>query len=775
MRSIWVHGSYMKALEPEVLQTGLEIQDALLGPTTDFDPRICAGPSIPIDENTLLSREIRDSFHAINGLNEQSWFFQSPLLYWYCDSKVIAQDNDTLSTVNTCPQRTTTVNVTLRHSVVFSGKRFEDNRLVAADALVITLIHMSDSPVGRQWQRQAEELSRKSDSRWRMYPRDGQVKKSQLYEFKFQPLSFQDDLFLAIAYTITAIYFLLSLTKLRALKSRFGLTMTVVTQIAISIMASFTICAILKIDLSKIPREAYPFVVLTVGLENMFRLVNAVIATPSESTTSSRIAEALGSTGHVALAGVSQNLLILWVLYKLVAPGVAAFCIFAAIALILDFLLLLTFFVAVLSVDVRRTELSDSLNTATRKRRKEGRRGFHINRNSWVRAVLRGETPTSTRVAGTIVMVGFILVLQWHFFDDEESFQTLYRLYQLLRLQKLSSSPASPLSVDINQARSQTAWLRMQDHQTAREIIQIVKPNAHSYIARVYDPLIFVMEGANRTPTGGGVRVFLPAVYDFAKHQSATGFMCILFAVAAVSLFMNYLLWNEDTSQTGDGNLHKEDPLLAVATLAQGHALDIAMLTASPDGVVVSVGLDRRIKIWDLRQETRTHFISNCNHGVTPFPVLATAVDDQAEWVALLCSSGRIMLWNINDRQWGPSDVVEIKGRTPLSFFFRPTKSEAIAPLVLIRTSGLLTEIDFVLEGENHMVHLQLCKSPLVCTKQFIDKCKLPRNPPNRKEVSKGPSESKLMYNSHYSKRRAFSTHRYGFTKRMCSSCSTAT
>src|SRR5208282_5571229 len=151
-----------------------------------------------------------------------------------------------------------------------------------------------DSPVGRQWERKAEEIARRNSDKWQMYPADGRSLVSTLYEFRFQPLSFQDDLFLGIAYTLTAIYFLVSLSKLRALKSRLGLTVTVVSQIVMSIMSSFTICAIFKIDLSKIPREAYPVVILTVGLENIFRLINAVIMTPSETSTSARMAEALG-------------------------------------------------------------------------------------------------------------------------------------------------------------------------------------------------------------------------------------------------------------------------------------------------------------------------------------------------------------------------------------------------------------------------------------------------------------------------------------------------
>jgi hypothetical protein len=208
----------------------------------------------------------------VNGISDRAWFFHSPLLYWSGSAQAVADDQDIISTVNEGSRKATTVNVTLRHSIVFSGKRFEDHKLVAADALVITVIHKLDSPVGRHWELESEALARQHHP-WRVYPSDGRVLASQLYEFKFQPLSLQDDLLLGVAYLMTLFYFLGSLTKLRAMKSRAGLTVTVVAQIAVTIMSSFTVCAVFKIDLSKIPREAYPLVVLTIGLENMFRLV----------------------------------------------------------------------------------------------------------------------------------------------------------------------------------------------------------------------------------------------------------------------------------------------------------------------------------------------------------------------------------------------------------------------------------------------------------------------------------------------------------------------
>jgi hypothetical protein len=715
----------MRALEQEVLLGALEIQDELLGPTMHFNPRRERKDLQFWDPANNLTTEMRDSMHAINGLGNNSWFFHSPLLYWSCSQKAILEDNNIIATVNEQSRRVTSVSITLRHSIVFSGKRFEDHRLVAADALVITLLHKLDSPVGREWERRAEALARRRDGKWRFYPQDGQVAASQLYEFKFQPLSFQDDVILGTAYVIALLYFLLSLTKLRAVKSRLGLTATVIAQIAVSIMSSFTICAVFKIDLSKIPREAYPLVVLTVGLENIFRLINAVIVTPSGSPTAWRIAEAVGQIGHIALAGVAQNLFILWLLCKVVSPGVAAFCVFAAIALTFDFLFLLTFFVAVLSVDVHRMELSDFLNR-TRQCSKVKSPGESSGLQTWGDALLRGELPVSTRIAGTVIMIGLVLLAQWHFFDSEHPMRTVSRLLQLIWVDhKPQPTPVVLLSVDINQARTPTAWLRLQDHETAREVIQVIKPNSHNYIARVYNPLVLVLEGSDRTPSGRGIRPFLPAVYDFIKHQSMIFVISVIFAVAAVSLLMNYLLWNEDDMDEGHNDDRAEDvPLLGVKTLGKQHILDVAMIATCPEGVIVSVGLDRCIMVRDLRHDTNSHIVNTHGRDINPFPIRAITVDSSAEWLALLSATGQLMLWSLTKRCWGHVAEVEIKGRSIVSFSFGPKRADSIVSLIVVRSSALMTETTFSVDQPTQTNKLQICKSPLTCARQFLDKCK---------------------------------------------------
>ncbi|KAI1753469.1 sterol-sensing domain of SREBP cleavage-activation-domain-containing protein [Xylaria castorea] len=688
MRSIWVHGSYFQALDKDVLLGALELQDELLGPTINFSPLQRPGNlDLPAEAPKHLTLKQRDSLHVVNGLTNQSWFFHSPLQYWSCSSDLIDHDHDILSTVNQRKNQPTSVNVTLRHSIVFSGKRFEDRQLVAADALVITLIHLRDSPIGSLWQERVEALADSMTHKWRVItPQD--ERPSQLYKFQFRLLSNVDTILLGSAYSLVLIYFLFSLSKLRAVKSKVGLMVTVVVQLALAIISSFTICAIFKIDLSKIPRFGYPVVIFSMSLENIFRLINAVILTPSEDNTSNRIGNAFGETAPIALASVAQNFLILYGLSRVVSSGVSAFCTFAAIAIIFDFFYLSTFFLTVLSVDVRRTELSDALAKASIR----FHRPSHETppRQSWLDTMLQGKIAMSTRIAGTVVMIGFVLIAQWHFFEKESVVRTLRRLIQVSRQHNDPHPAQSSLLVDVHQARSPTSWLRLQDHETAREVINIIRPAAYSYTAKVFDPYIFVLKGSDRM-LSAHEPLLSPAIYDFARHQLTPFLVTILVVAALVRLLMNYLLWDQLSDTENTGSAH--DSLLSVKTLHGGHHLDVALLTASSSGHLVSVGLDRVIRVWNVKEGGHNYVLGEQkNSPRIPFPILAICIEDEFHWLALL-TIDRVLLWNLMDLRWGPSIKVEPYRHKPEVFFFGNDDCSNIPPLILVRRDGVVTEL----------------------------------------------------------------------------------
>lgn len=729
MRSIWVHASYMQALRHDVLLSALELQDELLGPTENFSPRRPAaqGSSLALgDPLEDLSPERRDAFHVVNGLTNQSWFFHSPLLYWSNSHDGIASDPDILATVNEHQKQSTSVNVTLRHSVIFSGERFEDRALVAADALVITLIHLRDSPVGRQWERKAANLASRPPDKWTVYPKDGHNLQSQLYEFQFLPISLQDSLMLVLAYSITFVYVIQNLSKLPAIKSRPGLILTVVAQIFMSIMSSFTVCAILNVDLSRIPRAAYPVVIVSMSLENILRLIKAVILTNNECSTSSRVGEAFGETTHIALASVAEHLVLLWLISKLVASGLSGFCSFLAIAIIFDFLYLSTFFLSVLSIEVRRTELGEAIEkTASMRRHLHSTNSSQppsptshsLPHPSWIAAFLQGHVDVSTRIAGTVILVCFVAIAQWHFFGIGSMARAVGRLFSVTAPDasggyNISAWGSTSLKFqEVHQARSPASWLRLQDYETAREVIHVVRPDSYSYVARVYEPLVFVLRGVDRMPSVSE-RPFLPAVYDFARHQWRPFIVAILVVTVAVRIFVNYLLWTE-AGEADDLVESANEPLLSVKSLDQGHALDVALLAATSDGLLVSVGLDRRIRVWNVPSGCMSYLLTEQDDAMdVPFPVLALAIDDDSAWLAIL-STFMVMLWNLESKRWGATLPVDLCGQKPEAFFFTPARRRTTVPsLVVVRRNGTFAEL---WADSCESVDHPICKSPLAC------------------------------------------------------------
>ena len=139
----------------------------------------------------------------------------------------------------------------------------------------------------------------------------------------------------------------------------------------------------------------------------MFRLINAVFAMPAEQPTAQRIAGALGEVGFLSSIAVLTDLIILVIIARFSVPAVHEFCLFAGVALLVDFILHLTFFLAVLSVDVRRLELQDSLDKLMTLNSNEDDLdafGPLAKPNPVIEFIFRGGSPLSTRIAGSAIV-----------------------------------------------------------------------------------------------------------------------------------------------------------------------------------------------------------------------------------------------------------------------------------------------------------------------------------------------------------------------------------
>ncbi len=213
VRQVWVHGDYMNAIALPVLREASQVQEVLIDGGFDGHMLYRDGPGCGV---------------AAAG---QKWGWHSPLMYWDCSLSALEKDDDLLGTINAHKRTRSALNITLRPSTVFAGKSFYNTKLRAADALVITLFDQTNSSLGDTWDARSRLLAEKLSPGWTIFPPDGQVRRSRLYEFRFKPMTLNDDLFLAASYLVTVAYVIWRMMQLRAVKSWFGLLVTICAKV----------------------------------------------------------------------------------------------------------------------------------------------------------------------------------------------------------------------------------------------------------------------------------------------------------------------------------------------------------------------------------------------------------------------------------------------------------------------------------------------------------------------------------------------------------------
>ncbi|ODQ64164.1 hypothetical protein NADFUDRAFT_83737, partial [Nadsonia fulvescens var. elongata DSM 6958] len=173
---------------------------------------------------------------------------------------------------------------------------------------------------------------------------------------------------LIFAYFMVFLYIMVSLNNITTVRSKIGLFISFLAQTIVSACATFTLVSTLFPSFSETSLQPFillPFVILVVGTENMFRLVNAVSRTPAEAPPMLRISQAMSNAAPITIRQVfidSILLLILSLPVTKLPSQVRAVCLFSSFGVLIDLTLHSTYFTAVLSVDLRRTELEDLLN-----------------------------------------------------------------------------------------------------------------------------------------------------------------------------------------------------------------------------------------------------------------------------------------------------------------------------------------------------------------------------------------------------------------------------
>jgi len=161
---------------------------------------------------------------------------------------------------------------------------------------------------------------------------------------------------LMFAYVSFALGDLPGLNKQLLVSTKFLLGLGGILIVVSSLIISVGLCSAAGVEASLIIGEVIPFLVLAIGVDNIFILVNTYHKFPEHLSIEERIAQTLASVGpSITLASSSEALaFLLGTLTNM--PAVIAFALYSSIAIIFDFLFQITAFIALMTIDFKRQE-----------------------------------------------------------------------------------------------------------------------------------------------------------------------------------------------------------------------------------------------------------------------------------------------------------------------------------------------------------------------------------------------------------------------------------
>ncbi|XP_012945124.1 sterol regulatory element-binding protein cleavage-activating protein [Aplysia californica] len=164
---------------------------------------------------------------------------------------------------------------------------------------------------------------------------------------------------LLVTYFVLLLYLYFSVRKIDMVKSKLGLAISAVVTVVASLIMSVSICTLFGLTPTLNGGEIFPYLVVIIGVENVLVITKSVVSTPVHLDVKIRVAQGLSREGWYITKNLLTELAIMFVGFFTFVPAIQEFCAFALVGVLSDFYLQMAFFATVLSVDIRRMELSD--------------------------------------------------------------------------------------------------------------------------------------------------------------------------------------------------------------------------------------------------------------------------------------------------------------------------------------------------------------------------------------------------------------------------------
>lgn len=161
-----------------------------------------------------------------------------------------------------------------------------------------------------------------------------------------------------VALVVLFFYVYFSVRKIEAIKSKFGIAFCATITVVASLLVTIGTCCFFGLTLTLNAKEAFPYLIMIVGLENVLVLTKSVVSTPAHLDLKIRVAQGLSREGW----SITKNLLIEVTILTMglitFVPAIQEFCIFAIVGLLSDFFLQMVLFSTTLAYDMREKEMS---------------------------------------------------------------------------------------------------------------------------------------------------------------------------------------------------------------------------------------------------------------------------------------------------------------------------------------------------------------------------------------------------------------------------------
>ncbi|PFH52473.1 hypothetical protein AMATHDRAFT_2196 [Amanita thiersii Skay4041] len=644
----------------------------LLLATLDLEDRL--NQALTTGDNSCLKRE------------DGRCFVISPLLFWKHNHDALRDDADVLKTFYGS-HNVSIDEVSITPQMVLAGRAFSEDRAnghkqESATFLALTYFFpdsdcLSAAEHGSWKQTVHSVLSEDTDV-------DFQVHEPALIALEYDPSRSRNKTnsgltaFVNLAYVGFFLYVAWSVRRMDAVHSRLGVTFTALVEIAVSTITSLSVCALVGFKITMVPWELLPIVIIFVGAENMFNLVDAVGKTSVTLSVKQRIAEGLSHAGTSNTLKVLSYMTILGLIGFFSLGAVRQFCVFAIVVLVAHWFLAHTFFMAVLSIDIQRLELEELLRhdsslmpggTQSRKMNDQAPASRWEKVVKTTQALLKGRATTNI----SLLMVCRKFIIHTELLTRTTQLLTITAALYYMTYSSSSSQyelpSRSPLNSGIARVKPQ-AVAGIVQHTLSWRIWRKLNPFEYPLLhLRVEKPGFITLLDSASAPSARDAVSTRPQFHRRTLHFILWLFKIMVLPIALTTsqlwFLLLYLLKDAELLEAQRNRAGPDSPKLdkegsvlerqvSMSALPRTFTSDIELVASSGNGeTVLYMGLNNELILWRAADSLlipidTEDVLGSAGMETSPRPrITAIAIDQMGDFIAVGTSTGMLAIWEL--------------------------------------------------------------------------------------------------------------------------------